>query len=76
MEKQLEHALRIEIKEQLTLITKANSPHIWNAIHTPKGTLNVPGYMRIEKRIISKIISGQLTPSAAIPQIEQEMDLL
>jgi len=73
--KDLETHLRLEIKVQLSKVTKANSPLIWTEIHKPNGTLNAVGYTRIESRIIDKIIAGQLTPSAAIPQLEQEMDL-
>ncbi len=72
----LEHLLRLEIKEQLSKVTKANSPNIWSAIHNYDGTLNKPGYARIEAKLISRIISGQLTPAAAIPQLEQEYDLM
>ena len=72
---ELESKLRLEIKEQLSKVTHANSPLIWAEIHRPNGTLNTVGYTRIESRIIGKIITGQLTPSAAIPQLEQEMDL-
>jgi ABC-type glycerol-3-phosphate transport system substrate-binding protein len=72
----LEYQLRIEIKEQLSKVTKANSPHIYAAIYNRNGTLNPVGYSRIEGKLIQKIIAGQLTPAAAIPQLEQELDLL
>jgi hypothetical protein len=72
--KDLETQLRLEIKAQLSKITQANSPLIWVEIHKSNGKLNTIGYTRIESRIIGKIIAGQLTPSAAIPQLEQEMD--
>ncbi|HEY4789115.1 MAG TPA: hypothetical protein VIH57_23865 [Bacteroidales bacterium] len=71
-----EHQLRIEIKEQLSKVTKANSPNIWAEIHKPDGTLNLSGYARIETKLIRRIVSGQLTPAAAIPQLEQEYDLM
>ena len=70
----LEHQLRLEIKEQLSKVTKANSPNIYGAIHAPNGGLNLQGYARIEMRLIQRIIAGQLTPAAAIPQLESEMD--
>jgi hypothetical protein len=46
--------------------------------HLPPGcwacSLNLQGYARIEAHIIGKVISGQLSPAAAIPQLEAEMD--
>jgi len=72
--KKLENKLRLEIKAQLNKVTQANSPLVWAEIHRQNGTLNTVGYARIESRIINKIIAGQLTPAAAIPQLEQEMD--
>lgn len=72
----LEQRLRLEIKEQLIKVTKANSPNIWAEIHTQDGKLNLRGYARIETILIHRIISGQLTPAAAIPQLEQEYELM
>lgn len=72
----LEQQLRLEIKEQLSKVTKANSPNIWAEIYKPNGKLNLSGYVRVEAKLIRRIISGQLTPSAAIPQLEQEYDLM
>ncbi len=72
----LEYQLRLEIKEQLSKVTRANSPHIYTSIYTSSGGLNPSGYSRIEAKLIQKIIAGQLTPAAAIPQLEQELDLL
>lgn len=72
----LEYQLRLEIKEQLSKVTKANSPNIYSAIYNTNGNLNVNGYARIEGKLVQKIISGQLTPAAAVPQLEQELDLL
>jgi hypothetical protein len=72
----LEYQLRLEIKEQLSKVTKANSPNIYSAIRSANGNLNVNGYTRIESKLVQKIISGQLTPAAAVPQLEQELDLL
>ena len=72
----LTHRLRLEIKAQLSKITKANSPNIWAAIHTSGGKLNLQGYARIEAKLIQRIISGQITPAAAVPQLEQEYELL
>ena len=72
----LEYQLRLEIKEQLSRVTKANSPNIYSAIYSTNGNLNVNGYARIEAKLVHKIISGQLTPAAAVPQLEQELNLL
>jgi hypothetical protein len=71
----LEYQLRLEIKEQLRKVTKANSPNIHAALYQSNGSLNVNGYARIEGKLVQKIIAGQLTPAAAIPQLEQELDL-
>jgi len=72
--KDLQDELRLAIKQELSKVSQANSPLIWAAIHNNKGKLNIKGYLRIEGLIINKIIAGQLTPSAAIPQLEQELD--
>ena len=74
MAKDLSQRLRMEIKEQLSRVTRINSPLIWEAIHTPQGELNPRGYQIIEARLVYKIISGHLAPAAAIPQLEAEMD--
>ena len=71
---ELQDELRLNIKAELTKVTPANSPLIWALIHTDKGKLNVKGYQRVEAMIIKKVIAGQLTPAAAIPQLEQELD--
>jgi ABC-type glycerol-3-phosphate transport system substrate-binding protein len=72
----LEYQLRLEIKEQLSKVTRANSPSIYAAIYHANGILNVNGYARMEGKLVQKIIAGQLTPAAAIPQLEQELDLM
>jgi len=72
----LEYQLRLEIKEQLSKVTKANSPNVFAAIYNSNGSLNMNGYARIEGKLVQKIITGQLTPAAAIPQLEQELDLM
>jgi ABC-type glycerol-3-phosphate transport system substrate-binding protein len=72
----LEYQLRLEIKEQLSMVTKANSPNVYAAIHNTNGSLNFQGYARLEGKLVQKIIAGQLTPAAAIPQLEQELDLM
>ncbi len=72
----LEYRLRLQIKDHLSRVTKANSPIIYASIHKPDGRLNLQGYLRIEGKLVQKIIAGQLTPAAAIPQLEQELDLM
>ena len=72
--KDLQDELRLAIKQELSKVSQANSPLIWALIHTDKGKLNVIGYQRVEAMIIKKVIAGQLTPAAAIPQLEQELD--
>jgi hypothetical protein len=72
----LEYQLRLEIKEQLSKVTKANSPNVYNAIHNSNGSLNLQGYARLEVKLVRKIVAGQLTTAAAVPQLEQELDLM
>lgn len=72
----LEYRLRMEIKRQMASVTQANSPNIFAAIHKPDGSLDVKGYSRIEASLVDKIIAGQLAPAAAIPQLEQELELM
>lgn len=73
--KDLVQQVREEIKSNLSNITKANSPHIYKAIFLSNGKVNINGYNAIEGKIIKKIISCQLPISAAIPQLELELDL-
>jgi hypothetical protein len=72
----LEQQLRLDIKKQLSKVTQANSPNIWAEIYKPDGTLDLIGYAHVETKLIRRIISGQLTPAAAIPQLEQEYDFM
>ena len=55
---ELQDELRLNIKAELTKVTPANSPLIWDIIHTEKGKLNVKGYQRVEAMIIKKVIAG------------------
>jgi len=71
---ELQDKLRLAIKKELSKVTQANSPQIWAVIHNVKGYLNIKGYQRIEGMVIKKIIAGQLTPEAAIPQLEMELN--
>ena len=71
---ELQDKLRLAIKKELAKVTQANCPQIWAVVHNPKGHLNIKGYQRIEGMVIKKIIAGQLTPEAAIPQLEMELN--
>jgi hypothetical protein len=72
----LTNQLRLEIKLQMTRITRANSPHIWAAIHKKDGSFNIMGYANIEAKLIQRVISGQVIPAAAIPQLECEYEMM
>ena len=74
MKEDLQTELRLEIKKQLAKVTESKSPCIWERIHNNQGFLNQKGYQRIESMVINKVVSGQLTPAAAIPQIEMELN--
>lgn len=68
--------LRLEIKKQLSEVTQSNSPAIWGRIHNSKGGLQQQGYLQIEALVIQKMISGQLTSAAAVPQVEMELNFI
>jgi len=71
---ELQDKLRLAIKKELAKVTESNSPAIWKRIHNKKGFLNQKGYQQIESMVIKKMIAGQLTPQAAIPQLEMELN--
>ncbi len=60
--------LRLQIAQALKKVTQANSPNIYAKIQTKKG------YERIEATIIEKVLHNGITPDAAVPQLESEMD--
>lgn len=64
----VENELREEIFRQLKKVTQANSPHVWEQIQTQDG------YLKMEEKIIYKVISDHIVPAAVIPQIEMELD--
>lgn len=70
----LEQDLRLNIKNELSKVTKTNSPNVWAMFHTTKGKLNQEGYAKLEQRIIKMVIAGQIPPAAVIPQIEMEFE--
>ena len=54
----LETQLRLEIKEQLSKVTKANSPNIYAIIYNANGNLNLKGYARMEEKLVQKTKDG------------------
>jgi len=67
---ELEIAVRTEILNQLRRVNASNSP----AIHAKLQTKN--GYHFIERLVIERAISSQLTIDSIIPQVEQELNEL
>ncbi len=63
----IEQELRLEIKRHLDKCNHRVLPGVCKAISTTEG------YQRIEQRIIQMLIKEQITPSAAIAQIEMEL---
>ena len=62
-----ENAIRHEILEQLSKVNESNAPKVYKMIQTESG------YRNIEQRIIGIVIRDRITPSACIPQIENEL---
>jgi uncharacterized protein (UPF0297 family) len=62
-----ENVLRHEILEQLSKVTESNAPKVYKMLQTKSG------YRNIEQRIIGIVIRDRITPSACIPQIENEL---
>ena len=60
--------LRQEILSQLAEVNKRACPVIWEYIQTKEG------YAHIERRVIAMVCADGITPSAAIGQIESELD--
>lgn len=63
----IELQLRQEIYEQLKTVTPANAPKVHELIQSESG------YRNVEQRIINLVIRDRITPSACIPQIENEL---
>lgn len=63
----VEQQLRQEIFEQLTRVTAVNAPKVHKLIQSQSG------YQNVEQRIINLVIRDRITPSACIPQIENEL---
>lgn len=66
-EQTIEQQLRQEIFEQLSKVNFSNAPKVFRLIQTESG------YRNIEQRIINLVIRDRITPSASIPQIENEL---
>ena len=65
--KNIEKQLRQEIFEQLSNVTTSNAPKVFKLTQTESG------YRNVEQRIINLVIRDRITPSACIPQIENEL---
>jgi DNA repair protein RadC len=65
-----EAQLRAEVLSQLKRVTPANSPNIHQMIQTESG------YRSAEEMIIRKVLHDQMIPSAVIPLIEQQLDMI
>ena len=65
----IEQQLRAEIMAQLKRVTTLNAPNVWKLIQTESG------YRDMENRMIRMVAVEGLTPSACIPQIENELCL-
>lgn len=63
----LEQQLRQEILAQLSRVTNSNAPKVFELIQSESG------YRNAEQRIINLVIRERITPSASIPQIENEL---
>lgn len=66
MSKTIEKELRAEIYRALQNVTNENSPRLHAILQTAKG------YQQIETKIIHRMVTEQMTPSACIPHIERE----
>lgn len=62
----LTQQLRLEIKQQLQQCDGSATPQVCQAIQSAEG------YQKVEGLIIGMVIHQQLTPAAAIAQIEME----
>lgn len=66
----VEKKLREEILKQLKRVSEANSPNLYELLHTKEG------YAKAEELVIRKVIHDQLIPAAVIPLLEQELDMI
>jgi hypothetical protein len=71
----IEKELRLAIKNSLVNISQANSSNIYRMIYNKKGKVVPRGYQIVETKIIKKVINNNMSISAAIPQLEMELDL-
>jgi DNA repair protein RadC len=66
----IETKLRDEILKQLQRVTQANSPNLYEIIQSKDG------YKKVEEMVIRKVLHDQMIPSAVIPLIESEMEMI
>lgn len=72
MKNNIETQLRLDIKQELSKLTKTNSPYVWGLFHHQNGQLDKAAYARLEERIIRMMLAGNIPPAAVIPQLEME----
>lgn len=63
----IEQQLCTEINNQLSKVTPFNAPNVYRLLQTPGG------YANMEQRAINLVVRDKITPSACIPQIENEL---
>jgi len=74
--RKLETRLRLAIKNALLKVTKVNSPAVYGFLHKENGSINIEAYNRLENLVIQKSIATHISIEAAIPQIENELNLM
>lgn len=67
---EIETKLREEILKQLRRVTEANSPNFYEIIQSKDG------YSKAEEMVIRKVLYDQMIPSAVIPLIESELEMI
>lgn len=76
MKNSIETQIRIDIKQELSKLTKSNSPYVWGLFHYKNGQLDKTAYARLEERIIRMMLAGNIPPAAVIPQLEMENETI
>lgn len=66
-QKELEKALRLEIKRRLDQCDNLHTPNLFDLLKQPGG------YLKAEEMIISKAIHDRISIGACIAQIESEL---
>lgn len=70
----IEKAIRTDIKNELSKVTKLNSPNVYGMFHEKNGKINIKAYNILEAKIINMIIKNNTPAAAVIPLIESEND--